>query len=365
MPVCSLLTHISYEVHNCDAGNAKPRAIEFAWITPDPDDPSKPFVCDGGLMGLPETIETSRSCDWIKTNELKWFSWIVEKPQCDASFYAYRVSTCDSRAKRQVTYYWLLASPTDASKSSECQGGVDLPPSVEIDCEYAPHEAPVFKTVTAIAAVLAAVLVCMIGFVVLHRDSPIIKRSQYEFLVVMLVGGVLMCAATLLYAGAPTKALCGLRPATVSVAFTLIFGALVVKSLRVYRVFMSGAMKRVVLSTRTMFRILGLFVLVDVVILAAWFVVDFPQPALKLEEMAVLRGGSVERLVCQSSSFIFSALLIFWKTIVLFMGLYLSFLIRNVSTDFQESVWIFASAVVVLFGSVIVLPMAYLRSSWP
>ncbi|KAJ0390143.1 hypothetical protein P43SY_010870 [Pythium insidiosum] len=316
-------------------------------------------------MGLPETIETSRSCDWIKTNELKWFSWIVEKPQCDASFYAYRVSTCDSRAKRQVTYYWLLASPTDASKSSECQGGVDLPPSVEIDCEYAPHEAPVFKTVTAIAAVLAAVLVCMIGFVVLHRDSPIIKRSQYEFLVVMLVGGVLMCAATLLYAGAPTKALCGLRPATVSVAFTLIFGALVVKSLRVYRVFMSGAMKRVVLSTRTMFRILGLFVLVDVVILAAWFVVDFPQPALKLEEMAVLRGGSVERLVCQSSSFIFSALLIFWKTIVLFMGLYLSFLIRNVSTDFQESVWIFASAVVVLFGSVIVLPMAYLRSSWP
>jgi gamma-aminobutyric acid type B receptor len=51
---------------------------------------------------------------------------------------------------------------------------------------------------------------------------------------------------------------------------------------------------------------------------------------------------------------------IFWKALVLFAGLYITFLIRNVSSDFQESVWIFASAIVVLMGGIIILPLAYL-----
>jgi gamma-aminobutyric acid type B receptor len=176
----------------------------------------------------------------------------------------------------------------------------------------------------------------------------------------MLLGGVLMCGAAVVYAGEPTHFLCAARPLVTSLAFTLIFSALVVKSLRVYRVFMSGAMKRVVLSTTTMFKILGLFVLVDLLILLAWFVIDFPRPYLQPTKIGALSGATIDRLVCASSSFIFSALLIFWKALVLFMGLYLSFLIRNVSSDFQESIWIFASSLVVLFGSIILLPMAYL-----
>ncbi|KAF4315531.1 hypothetical protein BBO99_00009295 [Phytophthora kernoviae] len=116
--------------------------------------------------------------------------------------------------------------------------------------------------------------------------------------------------------------------------FTTIFGSLVIKSLRVYRVFMS-------------------------IIFVAWFAVDFPEPTVTSKEATEFRG-TVDRISCSSSSFIFTALLIFWKAILLMLGLYLSFLIRNVSVDFQESPWIFGSVIVVLVDCFVMMPMSYL-----
>jgi gamma-aminobutyric acid type B receptor len=362
LPLCDLDLHIDFTIHHCGE-QGRPREIRWAWKEPHPLDALKPYVCDGGRTMLPKTITTSKPCDWLVANKLVWQAWTVQAPVCDAQFFAFKVSSCDARAKREATYAWLLPDPTDATKSLECRqadGGVTLPAPVELACEYTPYASPIAQAVAILSAVLALVLVALVVFVIKYRNEAIVKRSQYEFLTVMLLGGVLMCGAAVVYAGEPTHFLCAARPLVTSLAFTLIFGALVVKSLRVYRVFMSGAMKRVVLSTATMFKILGLFVLVDLLILLAWFVIDFPRPYLQPTKIGALSGATIDRHVCASSSFIFSALLIFWKAIVLFMGLYLSFLIRNVSSDFQESIWIFASSLVVLFGSIILLPMAYL-----
>ncbi|RLN46689.1 hypothetical protein BBJ29_001415 [Phytophthora kernoviae] len=198
------------------------------------------------------------------------------------------------------------------------------------------------------------------SFVVYHREKPIIKRSQYQFLVTMLLGGVLMCYAAVMYSGSPSHVVCALRPAMVSMAFTLIFGSLVVKSMRVYRVFLSSSLKRVVLSAGTMMKVLTAFLVVDIVILLMWELVSPSKATFKAEMVAEIGGLEVDRLHCESSSSIFVGLLFFWKAVMLFGGLYLSILIRKVSSDFQESVWIFASAVVVLFSSLLLLPMGYL-----
>ncbi|KAG6956536.1 hypothetical protein JG687_00010546, partial [Phytophthora cactorum] len=153
--------------------------------------------------------------------------------------------------------------------------------------------------------------------------------------------------------------LCGIRPILVCMGFTTIFGALVMKSLRVYRVFMKSAMKRVKVTLLTILKFLAIFYVGDIIIFIGWYAADFPEPTITTEEASEFRG-TVDKISCSSSSFIFTALLIFWKTILLVLGLYLSFLIRNVSVDFQESPWIFGSVVVVLVGCVLVMPMSYL-----
>ncbi|TMW65950.1 hypothetical protein Poli38472_003715 [Pythium oligandrum] len=357
LPLCNIFEHMKYTLSHCD--DAKPQLIQFVWIFPHPDDPTRPYNCDGGGE-LPPIMYSSRSCEWLKANTFVWYGWIWQAPGCDDSFYNYSVSECDARAKRTISFWWLVPDPTDSKTSIECVTNEGLPADVIVDCEYTPYEATIVTTTVVLAGIQIVVLLGMIIFVYYFRNEPIIKRSQWEFLIVMIIGGIMMSVAAVIYAGEPSRLSCGARPVVTSTGFTLIFGALVMKSLRVYRVFMSGAMKRVVLSSSRMFKMLGMFLLVDTLIFVVWFAVDFPAPSFIDVEVPQLGGKTIQHHVCNSTSFIYTALLIFWKAIVLFMGLYLSFLIRKVSADFQESIWIFSSSLVVLFGSIIVLPMAYL-----
>lgn len=363
LPECSIYYYLAHDYIGCEENSTVfPRTVLSRWLVPNPENSSLPHNCDGGLLELPEPMVTSRSCEWLLANRVIWIFWMSRgRPVCDSTFYTYNVSGCDrAGSKREVQYHWLIPDPTDASKSVECTGGIALPESVLLDCEYVPYDAGAFTAVAVIAGILSSTLFVAMIFVFYYRDLPIIKRSQYQFLLVLLFGGILVCGAVWAYAGSPTKSICTTRSFGLAYGFTLIFGALLVKTLRVYRVFMSGAMKRVRLSAYTMFKILGVFVVIDFVILATWNIVDPPLPTTVEEETPELGGGVVERLHCASTSFIYTALLLFWKAILLFAGLYLSFLIRKVSSDFQESVWIFASSLVVLLTSLIILPMAYL-----
>ncbi|KAJ0406260.1 hypothetical protein ATCC90586_008218 [Pythium insidiosum] len=359
LPLCAFESHIRYSVSGCDDPSATERVLTFEWRQPNPEDPTQPYNCDGGLAELPPPLHTSRSCDWLLADEARWRSWALAKPECDASFYKYNITACDASAKRLVKYWWLLPDPADLSTSLECRGGVALPKDVKIDCEYMPMTSPTFGVISAIAGILICVLVLAIVFVTYHRNKPIVKRSQFELLVLMIIGGITVCVAAVLYAGRPTKLLCAARPLTIAAGFTIIFGSLFVKSLRVYRVFMKSALKRVTVTITMMLKIFALFVAVDVLILGAWFIADFPEPTIVIEPSKDFRGD-VDHVKCKSASFIFTALLMFWKAIVLLLGLYLSFLIRNVSADFQESIWIFASSLMVLIACLVILPLAYL-----
>lgn len=356
LPLCTFDQHIEHVVTGC---NDSSRMITFSWASPDPDNSSLPYNCDGGLTALPMTLRTSRPCDWIAEKETTWINWLQEQPACDATFFKYNVTECDAASKRTVKYYWLLPDPMNASQSHECDmTSFTLPNDVSIDCEYMPTTSPLFAVIAALDIIIAILLAVAMILVYRNRQAPIVKRSQFELLELMIFGGVLVCAAILLYAGKPSAALCALRPVLISCGFTTIFGALIVKSLRVYRVFMKSTMKRRNIPTSSMIKIFALFCTVDVVIIGAWFIADFPGPETT-DTRAQEFDGYVERVACNASG-IFSILLMFWKAIVLFAGLYMSFLIRHVSADFQESFWMFASALVVLVGSLVILPLAYL-----
>ncbi|KAE8970446.1 hypothetical protein PF001_g27112 [Phytophthora fragariae] len=358
LPLCTFEDHIIDHVTGCENGSTV-REIQFAWKSPNPGNTTLPNNCDGGVDVLPETIETSRTCDWIFENRRIWSGWIDTKPSCDSTFYDYNVSECDSDAHRTVTYFWKLPYVSNAQYSSECSGGETLPEDVVIYCEYMPTSSPTFAALTVLALIVVVLLVVAIIVVFKQRDAPIIRRSQYEMLLLMIFGGFFTTGAAIAYAGRPSRFLCGVRPVLICMGFTTIFGALVIKSLRVYRVFMRSAMKRVKVTLFRILKILSIFYVGDIVIFVAWYGADFPEPTITTEEATEFRG-TVDRTSCSSSSFIFTALLIFWKAILLMLGLYLSFLIRNVSVDFQESPWIFGSVVVVLVGCLVIMPMTYL-----
>jgi gamma-aminobutyric acid type B receptor len=133
---------------------------------------------------------------------------------------------------------------------------------------------------------------------------------------------------------------------------------LLLKSLRVSRVFMQQkAMKRSKVTLRMIVEVSLTFYSVDGMILV-WCKVDFSAPATTTVAAREF-PGEVDQISCHSSSFIFSVLTQFWNIVLVFSGLHLSFLIRKVSVDFQESIWIFSSVVVVLFACLGIQSLAY------
>lgn len=359
LPLCTVQDHMTHDLAGCD-NDSTVREVSFKWTVPDPTNLSNPYVCDGGDMTIPPLLHTSRSCDWLEENHETWYAWVDARPACDDSFYSYTDNDCGADSKREIEYYWLLPDSDNTSLSHECVG--ELPETIYIECEYMPVLSRSFIAIVVLVWILIAAVVVSMVLVLRYRNLPIIRRSQFEFLEAMLVGALSVCFAILIYAGQPNDALCAARPVVVSVGFTLVFGSLVIKTLRVYRIFNTKKLKRVVLPTQTMFKFLIGFLLIDTAILTTWFIVDFPS-ATKVPnvfETPTETDVIVNTTVCSSSSFIYSALLIFWKAILLGTGLYLSFQVRKVSSDFQESIYIFASSVVVAFACLLLLPLAYL-----
>ncbi|KAF0687027.1 Aste57867_21210 [Aphanomyces stellatus] len=378
LPLCSIQTHVNFTITGCSNIS---RQVSFVWTQPDPTNASQPYICDGGITALPVPLRTSRSCAWLTANPYVWLPWTLAPPVCDPSFFAYTISPCTTTATRLVNFAWLMPSTSNSSASAECINGMPLPSNTVIQCDFVPYNSTIAMAITVIAIAVVIGLLVLMALIIHYRNRPIIKRSQWPLLLTMLSGGVFLCVYVLMGAGPPSYITCGGRPVVVSLGYTLVFGSLFVKSLRVYLVFNNKSMKRVKISlwdiTKVLLAILGidmgdnisslplknlLVTLVGIVVV--WLLVDFPAPT-SFSSPATEFVGTVDHVACHSSNFIFTTLSIFWKCVVTFGGVFIAYRIRHADSDFQESIWIFASCCIVFVGGLLMMALSYVATLFP
>ncbi|KAJ8044803.1 Gamma-aminobutyric acid type B receptor subunit 1 [Holothuria leucospilota] len=195
---------------------------------------------------------------------------------------------------------------------------------------------------SAAALGILLAVICLI-FNIKFRNQRFIKLSSPNLNSLIIIGCILIYASACM-AGWDSPIvdhyiflrLCQVRVWCFSIGFVLSFGSMFSKTWRVHKVAALKNPKRVIITDRHLFVMVGVLLLVDVVLLSAWFVVS----PMRVERSDLYEMEDVENQVIRQPYILFctSDLSIYWqgalysyKALLLIFGVFLAWETRKVT----------------------------------
>lgn len=191
------------------------------------------------------------------------------------------------------------------------------------------------KLLSALGAILIALGLGAAAFFVVNRGTTVVRAATMSFCLITCLGVFVGGGAVIATGMERTKAMCVAQMWLVGLAFDLVYGSIVIKTLRIYVIFVLGGqkLKRVNLPNSQLFSFLGMFVGADAILLLIWSIVDAPSPT-----MYVLSSTDLEGLnYCKSRSDGWVWAFLALKLFVLVAGAFFAIRIRKVDANFNES----------------------------
>ncbi|RLN70126.1 hypothetical protein BBJ28_00019532 [Nothophytophthora sp. Chile5] len=298
------------------------------------------------------------ACTWVKGNYDVWRRWIDPLPECTViDHMTYTVTGCNGSSHRDVSFQWRLPDPDNSSLPFECDGGfLELPVPMQSSrsCDWlAANEDEWSKWVRTLPT-------CDSDFHT-YEALECERTGDRHIIFRWLLPDPTNASLSLECSGAvlpdPIIVACDYVPVQ-SIGFVIVFViVMIVLAGIVTCMVLVFKNRNIPIIRRSQFEFLETMLAGTILMCcAALIYAGRPTDGLCVARPVVLAIG----LTLIFGSLTVNALLMFWKAILLGAGLYLSFLIRNVSVDFQESIWMFASSLVVVFGCVMILPLAYM-----
>jgi hypothetical protein len=177
----------------------------------------------------------------------------------------------------------------------------------------------------------------------LFRKTPIVKLSQFGHSAAYCMGGMWLQLSWLSYLGPITEKRCLARPWTVSLAYSLMFGALVRKIFVVMSVLdknrniqTSGLSRRIrryaCIQWGSLYFVVGCL-LIDIIIMIPWMEVSPPIPQTRYFDVPLVGSVPVENYTCGSKySDTFTFLIVAYKVMLTIVGAVFAFRVRSLGT---------------------------------
>ncbi|XP_020787466.2 probable G-protein coupled receptor 156 [Boleophthalmus pectinirostris] len=235
---------------------------------------------------------------------------------------------------------------------------------------------PVLSAVVWTMLSCGILLTCAFFFFTMRfKNNRIVKMSSPNLNVLTLFGSVLTYASGFLFAadGQSNGVIIQFRIWTLCLGSTLVFGPILGKTWRLYRVFTQRVPdKRVIIRDIQLMGMVVLLILVDILILMVWNITDPIKCSSSLGAVVKI----VEKEVSYSLSRVdscSSALSHLWVIIIavqkgclLLYGTYLAGLTSNVShPPVNQSPTIITAVTLVTLASTVVIPVYFFLHSWP
>jgi len=269
-------------------------------------------------------------------------------PPCSEHDFNYTVSQCPIKKNvRTVSYH----------RVSDCEGGIALPKSVQIDCDHVSYQSPMGITVQVFAYIGGVLGFFFVTWTLYYRKSKIVKTSQPEFIGLLGLGGLICSMSPLILLGPITTTKCRVHPWVFHCSFTVMIGSIFVKTYRVWRIFETKKLVRVKATANESLKMLGFILSFLVFIIGLWFILLAPKESTSWKTIPSV--GSVRNSSCTTSSY-FIAIVIFIEVAVALLGCFFSFQIRKVPDNFSETQYIMLAVYSITFIFGVASIVAYL-----
>eukprot|EP01029_Cantina_marsupialis_P010070 TRINITY_DN2305_c0_g2_i3.p1 TRINITY_DN2305_c0_g2~~TRINITY_DN2305_c0_g2_i3.p1 ORF type:complete len:1032 (+),score=211.17 TRINITY_DN2305_c0_g2_i3:59-3154(+) len=252
------------------------------------------------------------------------FHDLYEAPECDSSFWQHSVSTCKDSGTRDVVFSWTLPYPKDHSLPWNCQNGEHLPHQTSVNCEYLQPTTGLGIVLMTLIILCVMILITMGVWVHLWKGRRSVNNGQPILLIFGIIGALLTCGSAFLLMFEPSNWRCIAMPTLGSIGFTLMNASLCMKVWRIKKIFLNRKLQKRRLSVNLLLRYMVFIVLIDIGIIATWWIVDHPEETTNIK---VEDGFEVVEKTCEAGELFI--IVVAYKVLLVIASCYLSFKIRH------------------------------------
>uniref|UniRef100_A0A3Q3XD62 G-protein coupled receptors family 3 profile domain-containing protein n=1 Tax=Mola mola TaxID=94237 RepID=A0A3Q3XD62_MOLML len=215
---------------------------------------------------------------------------------------------------------------------------------------------------------------CFLLFTLRFKNNRIVKMSSPNLNILTLLGSVVTYSSGFLFAlNEGTHSQRGARMWALCVGSTLVFGPILGKTWRLYRVFTQRVPdKRVIIRDIQLMGLVALLILVDMLVLTAWYLADPVRCSrsvgalVKVMESHVLYSLSQLDTCSSLYSYLWVTIIAVQKGCLLLYGTYLAGLTSNVShPPVNQSPTILTVVTLVTISSAVAVPVSVFLHNWP
>ncbi|XP_062257840.1 probable G-protein coupled receptor 156 [Platichthys flesus] len=222
---------------------------------------------------------------------------------------------------------------------------------------------------------------CFLLFTLRFKNNRIVKMSSPNLNILTLVGSLLTYSSGFLFAvderthwhGGASSAVIQARTWTLCVGSTLVFGPILGKTWRLYRVFTQRLPdKRVIIRDIQLMGLVALLILVDLLVLTFWNLTDPIRCSRSVAAAVKVVDRDVSYTLSQMDSCscaysdLWAIIIAVQKGSLLLYGTYLAGLTSNVShPPVNQSPTIITAVTLVTLSSAVVIPVSVFLHAWP
>ena len=276
---------------------------------------------------------------------------------CEPGFFEQHIAgeadccwTCEQCANTQIS---------DGKRCTSCPEGY-APNQQKSDCQrlatvFSDWLDP-FALVLMIVSFLGAVMtvIFMVAFVA-FRKTRVIKATSRELSAVFL-GGILLCyLLPLVYIGRPHVVSCAIRRYGIWVSLSLCFGAILLKLIRIYRIFINKMVtvrKPLFIDWKSQLLLIGTIVVFQILIGTVWLIVENPGVTEITQSDHIIQR-------CRAQPYIGSSVSLAYNMLLLIGCICFAILTRKVPTDFNETRFLYLTVFSMCVIWVAFMPIHY------